>query len=247
MDDDEEDYQALFFTECSEGLQELQEHLDLLVEGSGDAETLNAAFRTVHSIKGGASAFGFDNLISFAHAFETVMDRGRSDELELTDDVCQVFLRASDCMEILVEQARDGGEVPAEKIEKVLTELRALAGIEAPQEASIKAVEEKVEELEDLEEDESGSREVRFLFRPDPTLFQSGHDPLRMINAAKKVGLFKVEIVGEVPPTSELQLDECTVQWRLFFDTEAPTQTLVDFFLVYEAAAVASGGRGQGP
>jgi len=239
MDDDEEDYQALFFTECSEGLQELQEHLDLLVEGTGDAETLNAAFRTVHSIKGGASAFGFDNLISFAHAFETVMDRGRSDELELTDDVCQVFLRASDCMEILVEQARDGGEVPAEKIEKVLTELRALAGIDTPAEASIKAVEDKPEEIDDADEDVSGSREVRFLFKPDPTLFQSGHDPLRMISAAKKVGLYKVEALGEIPPTSELQLDECTLEWRLFFDTEAPTQTLVEFFMVYEAAAVA--------
>ena len=61
-DDDDEDFRALFFTECEELLSDLQEHLDLLHNGEGDKETLNAAFRAVHSVKGGAAAFGFDDL-----------------------------------------------------------------------------------------------------------------------------------------------------------------------------------------
>ncbi|MEL6126882.1 MAG: Hpt domain-containing protein, partial [Pseudomonadota bacterium] len=73
--EEEDDFKSLFFTECDELLTDLREHLDTLADGAGDAETVNAAFRAVHSVKGGAAAFGFNDLIHFAHAFETVMDR----------------------------------------------------------------------------------------------------------------------------------------------------------------------------
>jgi len=80
-DDDDDDFQGLFFAECEELLASLQGRLDELQSGEFDKETINAAFRAVHSVKGGAAAFGFDNLISFAHTFENVMDLARSDEL----------------------------------------------------------------------------------------------------------------------------------------------------------------------
>lgn len=241
MDDDEEDYQALFFTECSEGLLELQEHLNLLMSGDGDDETLNAAFRTVHSIKGGASAFGFDHLISFAHAFETVMDIARSGNLELTDEVCQTFLRSGDCIEVLVEQARDGGDLPKERIAKVLEELHLLAGFDPPEQSDgdAEAAAEEAPAEEAAEDEGPSTREVRILFKPDETIFQSGHDPLRMIAAARAHGLYKVEPVGEIPMIEDLALDQCPLNWRLYFDVEVPAKDLLDFFLVYEAAASA--------
>jgi two-component system chemotaxis sensor kinase CheA len=35
--------------------------------GTQDADTVNAIFRAVHSIKGGAGAFGFEALQAFTH------------------------------------------------------------------------------------------------------------------------------------------------------------------------------------
>ena len=49
-------------------------------QGSGDAETVNVVFRAVHSIKGGAGAFGFAALQAFTHHFETVLDLVRGGE-----------------------------------------------------------------------------------------------------------------------------------------------------------------------
>ncbi|MFT7182125.1 MAG: two-component system chemotaxis sensor kinase CheA, partial [Planctomycetota bacterium] len=129
MEDDNEDYQALFFTECGELLGDLHEHLDLMLDGAGDAETVNAAFRAVHSVKGGAAAFGFDALIAFAHAFETVMDRIRSDKMALNSDVGPILVRAGDALEVLVEQARDGGGPVDEMVGRVRFELEELAGL----------------------------------------------------------------------------------------------------------------------
>ena len=50
--------------------------------GEADSETVNAVFRAVHSIKGGAGAFGLDALVHFAHVFETTLDEMRAGRLE---------------------------------------------------------------------------------------------------------------------------------------------------------------------
>ena len=41
--------------------------------GDGDEETINSIFRAVHTIKGGAGAFGFTQLIAFSHIQETLL------------------------------------------------------------------------------------------------------------------------------------------------------------------------------
>ena len=61
-----------FFQECEEQLAELESGLLALENGTSGADTVNAVFRAVHSIKGGAGAFGLEQLVRFAHAFETV-------------------------------------------------------------------------------------------------------------------------------------------------------------------------------
>ena len=70
-----------FFQECEEQLGELEAGLNAMEEGMADSETVNAVFRAVHSIKGGAGAFKLDRLVRFAHVFETSLDLIRSEQL----------------------------------------------------------------------------------------------------------------------------------------------------------------------
>ncbi len=240
--DDDEDFEALFFTECEELLSDLQEHLDVLYSGNGDQETLNAAFRAVHSVKGGAAAFGFDDLISFAHKFESVMDLARSDELELTPDVCQVLLRSGDVMESLIEKARERDTSPSETMNKVLAELAVLADPNAADESPAEEVVEEVSATEapepEVEEDDVPAlRSVEVHFQPDAGFFRSGHDALKLISSAKAMGLCKTVVEGEIQPLPDFNLDDCTVSWRLHFETELDNAKIESFFLAYEAAA----------
>ena len=77
--------QDTFFEECEELLEATDEGLTAIEGGDHDPEVVNAIFRAVHSIKGGAGAFGLDDLVAFAHRFETVFDEVRSNRLELDD------------------------------------------------------------------------------------------------------------------------------------------------------------------
>lgn len=70
-----------FFQECEEQLADLEVGLLLIQDGGDDPETVNAVFRAVHSIKGGAGAFSLDDLVHFAHVFETALDHLRAGRL----------------------------------------------------------------------------------------------------------------------------------------------------------------------
>ncbi len=80
-----------FFEECEEQLAELESGLMAMNEGTADRETVNAVFRAVHSIKGGAGAFKLTDLVAFAHTFETTLDYIRSDRLVATPDAMCPF------------------------------------------------------------------------------------------------------------------------------------------------------------
>lgn len=98
---------ASFFIECEELLENLQDALNVMDDGSSDPETINIVFRAVHSIKGGAGAFGLDALVGFAHRFETVMDEIRSGRLEAAPDTIKLFFKAADTLHDHVRASRD--------------------------------------------------------------------------------------------------------------------------------------------
>lgn len=133
---DMNEIKEIFFQECEEQLAELESGLLRLNDGDRDPETVNAVFRAVHSIKGGAGAFGLDDLVSFAHVFETTLDCVRSNKLEPTQDVLKVMLKSADVLADLTNVARDGGSVDQARSVQLIRELEALAKGEAPPAAS---------------------------------------------------------------------------------------------------------------
>ncbi len=101
-----------FFQECEELLGALEQKLQALDEGSTDSEDVNAAFRAIHSIKGGAGAFGCTELVGFAHVFEAALDHLRSGRVALEDAPFTLFLRCSDAVADLVAAARNDEVAP---------------------------------------------------------------------------------------------------------------------------------------
>src|SRR4029079_7083853 len=99
----------IFFQECEEQLAELERGLLEIENGDSDPEIVHAVFRAVHSVKGGAGAFALEDLVRFAHVFETVLDEVRKGRLPTSSQVLETLLRAADILADLVRVARDGG------------------------------------------------------------------------------------------------------------------------------------------
>jgi two-component system chemotaxis sensor kinase CheA len=109
-----EEIQQIFFVECEESLASAEAGLDACRAGTHDADTVNAIFRAVHSIKGGAGAFGFAALQSYTHTFETLLSDVRDGTVALDDALISLLLRALDTLSDHVTAAREGGEAPSD-------------------------------------------------------------------------------------------------------------------------------------
>jgi two-component system chemotaxis sensor kinase CheA len=131
MDDELAAIRDTFFQECEDQLSELETGLMALQRGAGDRETVNAVFRAVHSIKGGAGAFGLDALVRFAHQFEAALDHLRSGRLQADAAIMAVLLRAADGLTDLVH-TRGGGSSEAARNEALEAELADINRHAAP-------------------------------------------------------------------------------------------------------------------
>lgn len=108
----EDDIQQIFFVECEEALEATETGLAACREGTHDGETINAIFRAVHSIKGGAGAFGHTALAAYTHGFENLLGEIREGLVPLEPALVDLLLLALDCLRDHVEAARGGGNPP---------------------------------------------------------------------------------------------------------------------------------------
>lgn len=130
FDDDLSEFHAIFFEEAAEHLASLETLLLSLDLNQPDSEKLNAIFRAAHSIKGSASTFGFPDMASVTHDLETLLDRVRKQELQLSERIIDITLVARD---VLLDQlaAHQGGEgVPDQRVTDVIAKIRAIANEE---------------------------------------------------------------------------------------------------------------------
>lgn len=120
-------FYKVFFDEAEELLAE-KERLLLAVDiDSPDPEDLNAIFRTAHSIKGGASTFGLNDMSEVTHVLESLLDRIRKGEMALTAQHVDAFLAAKDILKMQLDGHRNGADVDQEAVANVRMMLHDLS------------------------------------------------------------------------------------------------------------------------
>jgi len=216
-----------FFQECDEQLTELESGLLRIDAGDRDPETINAVFRAVHSIKGGASAFGFDDLVDFVHVFETTLDLLRSQKIEPTQPVTACLLRASDVVADLVAGARDGAPVDKDKVAAGKAELAALVeaadgggGDESCEgvydDLSFEPVSIGLDDIFGEIEEEASQFLYTIEFKPRASLYANGNEAIRLLRQLKELGSLEVECnLGDLPFLEEFDPEGAYFSWTV--------------------------------
>lgn len=101
-------YHDLFLTETREHLKKLSA-LTLVLEGDhADTATIDALFRSVHSVKGMAASMGFDKAAEVAHKLEDLMDRVRKG-LKVDAELFDLLLAGEAALSAMVDDIASGG------------------------------------------------------------------------------------------------------------------------------------------
>ena len=222
MSDPMAEIKASFFIECEELLEAMQDGLEEMESGQNDLETINVVFRAVHSIKGGAGAFGLEPLVRFAHRYETVMDAVRSGTLTPDADLLKLFFRAGDHLSDLVRICRDDGQIPEEQGETLLKELDSYLGDDGGD------VEEEEIDFQpmgltinlDLDAGDAPALEDEtphiVHFTPTRELFETGNEPFKILQQIQELGDCKVNcIVQDLPELKDLSPEIPYLSWTV--------------------------------
>ncbi len=240
---DMNEIKEIFFQECEEQLAELESGLLRLNDGDRDPETVNAVFRAVHSIKGGAGAFGLDDLVSFAHVFETTLDCVRSNKLEPNQDVLKVMLKSADVLADLTNVARDGGSVDQARSAQLIRELEALAKGEAPPAAAPVAATPKVVaapaapapvvsddgfvpvafSFDDFGDDDVSADLPAYdvVFKPKSELYTKGNEATLLLRDLSRLGEMSIHCnMDSLPPLDQMDPEAAYFSWKVSIKTD---------------------------
>jgi two-component system chemotaxis sensor kinase CheA len=210
-----------FFEETKEGLEAIDAGLTDIRDGAESEDTVNAVFRAIHSAKGGAGVFGFEDLVKFAHVFETVLDAIRHGTLSPGPDILDVLFTASDVLADLVAMARSGETVPAGYGDECRAALEGLIGQDGngggdadlgADDFDIPFVPVRVEDF-DAPNESAGERCYSISFRPNSE-FLSSQDPLFLLQELRTLGTLELAAQTDAMPSlAELSPDVSYIGW----------------------------------
>ncbi len=239
-------FHATFFEESREALDAMEAGLLEIDANGSDPDTINTIFRVAQSIKGGAGMFGFNDITSFTHTLETLLDELRGSRMQLTARISNALLQSVDVLRTMIGSVQHGLPAEAERTAALHAELTALiaghdpgsALAKAPEVIATPAVAEAAAEdsLDDIEFTGVVADVVPVVaaptqwtigFRPLPELLTRGNDPARMFSELAGLGTLAVHAeLGALPEFASLDPEVCKLSWELILTSEVPREAI---------------------
>jgi two-component system chemotaxis sensor kinase CheA len=241
---DETNYLAeglqIFSQESSELLQE-SEYILLKLEDAPDSdELINDLFRTIHTIKGSAGLFGFDDVVSFTHVAESVMGQLRDKEISLDDDLMGLLLDSRDQISRLVTHVLDNAELPIsddlrETGEGLLIKLNKYLGIEIADspDALTTGREAKTQtEFGNTESEMASNDYWHISVRFNRNVLADGMDPLSFFRYIDQIGdyISMTTLLTDLPLLEDINPEESYLGFEISLDSAASKESIAEVF-----------------
>jgi two-component system chemotaxis sensor kinase CheA len=87
-----------FLSEVHDHLEDSESNILSIEDDACDYETINAIFRSIHSIKGSAGFLGLTKMQELSHELEALLDKVRKDEITITQEIINISLSSIDAL-----------------------------------------------------------------------------------------------------------------------------------------------------
>lgn len=250
----------LFAQDVEEQLQFMENALIDAEDSGVDDEKIGAIFRAMHTIKGTAGMFGFDDVVSFTHVAENLLDEVRQGNVTMTDEMIALMLKSKDQVDSLAQLSIDEEEITEEisaNGEELLTELRAMMpGAASAKSAPAPAADNSQDQLiafeifDDAPKEKDDSQEQLIAFeifdapsgpvekewhisiRLKEDFFATGMSIFSILNFYKEMGevFMTVPILSNVPTLKELNPQKSYMGFEILFETTSPKEKIEEIF-----------------
>lgn len=218
-----------FLEEVKELLENLEGDLLTLENDPNNASAMNAVFRALHSIKGSAGMFGYDELSAFAHEVETVLEHFRSNKLPASGFLIDLTLTARDYILNLLEHPELATEEQRVDLLKRLHEI-------LPDDQRAKVVEKKETIVVKKAVKEKEAETIYSItFSPKPDFYKHGAKPEQLVAEICDLGNTSILCDSQnVPSLSEFDPESCYLSWKILLTTKESLDKIKDIFIFAE-------------
>jgi two-component system chemotaxis sensor kinase CheA len=108
MDIDRAALMRLFSSDSEEELARMEAAVLALEDRPDDTETIDALFRSAHTLKGNAAMLALDAFAKFAHTLEDLLHVVRTGKASVTTELATLLLRAVDALRVMLAALRTG-------------------------------------------------------------------------------------------------------------------------------------------
>lgn len=224
----EVDLLKTFRDEALERLAEMEEALLDLELAPENAECVNSAFRAMHTIKGSAAMFGFDEISRFMHDLETIFDRIRSGKLPVTKDLLTVALAAKDHIQQLLGLGDKEGSAPDVSVE-LMSKFKKFLG-ETGSEAQTAYAPQDKDDRKTHSESKGETYWIRY--KPSPDSFMTGTDPLNLVGELAGLGTMReVFHPDSIPHLDAIDPEKAFGEWDIVVCTDRGEAAIRDVFI----------------
>lgn len=221
---DMDQLRKMFYEECRENLEVLENILLHLDVADVDDESINTIFRAAHSIKGGAGTFNLLDISEFTHSVEAYLDLVRNHQRQLTSDTVDLLLKSCDCISAMLQAHESGIEEDVEQKVQVSEQLAKL--LDSPSSSNC------TEALPVSSDTVSQLGRWKIEFRPHREMFFSGNDPLRILREILELDS-DAQIEADIAPLPELveiEAELCYLNWSIIISHEVDEQQIKEVF-----------------
>jgi two-component system chemotaxis sensor kinase CheA len=215
-----------YIQEANELLENLESSLLSLESNPNDNSNIEQVFRVMHTLKGNSSMFGLTKITEFVHDLETIYDKIRQNEMQLSKPILDTTLLALDHLnKIIIDSELEEEENKSNHL-SLIDQIHSFIGKGGDVNHS-----ENTNEVVVNNPTIEGPKTYHVMFEPSKSIFLNGTNPLILISELTALGKniviphFKATSIDDFNPL------DCITFWEVFIETEKSIDDINDVFV----------------
>ncbi len=213
----------VFLTEVNEHIELMDEDIVKLEKEGDDPELLQEIFRAAHTIKGSSAMVGFQVMAELTHSMESLLDKLRNKNLQVTTDIIDALLFGLDILKSLVGCINSSDDDMPD-IQTAVNKLKSVA--DGDSKTTQTATKPLTIELSQLEEIQNRLGEGEHILKVDITISKDSDWPavrcMQIFNELPGMG----EIITSSPKEDEIEEDSKNLQLSIVLLSSANQETI---------------------
>ncbi len=236
-----EEMKATYIQEANELLENLESSLLSLEDNPNDKSNIEQVFRVMHTLKGNSSMFGLAKIAEFVHDLETIYDKIRQGEMQLTREILNTTLASFDHLNLIIIDSELEDPTNKENHDQLIYQIHQFIQKKSVTPTTTENSQQQTVNGSEHMQDEVGNgvKTYHVYFEPKPEFLLDGSNPLLLLAEIAQLGktliiphFKKLESIDDFQPTN------CIAYWDVFVEANCTKATLHDVFVFAESNAI---------